>query len=131
MATQQARERMLHRHGITGAQHAALTVIDRHDGITSAELARRCFVTAQTMNGTVSRLAAAGLIERTAHPMHQKLIELRLTTTGRDTYRRADATMSAFDDELAAALPAPTLTTLKSALIEVAARADTMSATAD
>ena len=109
----------------------SIPVIDLRDGITSAELARQCFVTAQTMNGTVSRLAAAGLIERTAHHMHRKLIELHLTTAGRETFLRADAAMAAFDDELAAALPAATLPAVKSALVELAERADTMSATPD
>ncbi|ORB73894.1 MarR family winged helix-turn-helix transcriptional regulator [Mycobacterium scrofulaceum] len=124
MATQQAKERTLRRHKITGAQHAALTIINLYDGITSAELARRCFVTAQTMNSTVSRLEAAKLVARTAHPLHRNLIELRLTEHGRQVYARADAEVAALDDQLAAGFAAAELRALKRALTHIAAVAD-------
>ena len=40
----------LHEHGATLAQYAVLTALDEEPGLSNAELARRAFVTPQTMN---------------------------------------------------------------------------------
>ena len=56
----QTKEQKMRDYGITTAQHAALAVLSDHDGVTSAELARLCGVTPQTMNSTVGRLEARG-----------------------------------------------------------------------
>jgi DNA-binding MarR family transcriptional regulator len=124
MATQQAKERTLRRHGITGAQHAALTIIDQSGGITSAELARRCFVTAQTMNSTVSRLESADLVARTPHPLHRTLIEIHLTERGRRIYQEADVDMVTLDDQLAGALTPADAQALRRTLPRITALAD-------
>src|SRR6201996_6710777 len=71
----QAKEHKLREYGITTAQHSALAVLSDHDEVTSAELARLCGVTPQTMNSTVSRLEARGLVVRKPHPTHRTLIE--------------------------------------------------------
>ncbi|BBA95990.1 putative MarR family transcriptional regulator [Actinacidiphila reveromycinica] len=118
-ATQQAKEQVLREYGITPAQQAALTILSDHDGITSAELARQCQVTPQTMNSTVGRMAARGLVERTPHPMHGTLIEIRLTPQGRDLFERADARVSELDRDLAADLSPAELGTLKTLLTRV------------
>ncbi|MBB4684717.1 MarR family winged helix-turn-helix transcriptional regulator [Amycolatopsis jiangsuensis] len=118
-ATQQAKEQVLRDYGITPAQQAALTIVSEHEGISSAELARQCQVTRQTMNSTVGRLEARGLIQRTPHPMHRTLIELTLTGYGRDLFERADARVSALDTDLAAELSPAELSTLKDLLTRV------------
>ena len=41
---------MLREHGATLAQHAVLTALDEEPGLSNAGLARRAFVTPQTMN---------------------------------------------------------------------------------
>jgi DNA-binding MarR family transcriptional regulator len=122
-ATQQAKERVLREAGITVAQQAALTILSDHDGLTAAELARRCQVTPQTMNSTVGRMEARGLIERTPHPMHGTLIEIHLTQQGRDVFKRADARIEALDSSLAADLSPADLKALKEMLARVTAAA--------
>ncbi|MBT2234235.1 MarR family winged helix-turn-helix transcriptional regulator [Nonomuraea sp. NEAU-A123] len=114
--TQQAKENVLREFGMTAAQQAALAILSDHDGITSAELARKVGVTAQTMNSTVSRLEARGLIARASHPMHGTLIEIRLTDHGRDLFDRADARVAELDTALGANLSAKELDTLKKLL---------------
>lgn len=118
-ATQQAKERALRDYGVTPAQQAALTIISEHDGISSAELARQCQVTPQTMNSTVARLESRGLVRRKPHPMHRTLIELRLTEHGRDVFERADARVSKLDAGLVAGLTPEELDTLKQLLERV------------
>ncbi|MEO6087476.1 MAG: MarR family transcriptional regulator, partial [Umezawaea sp.] len=50
--------------GVTSSQYTALTVLDRRDGLTSAELARNSFVTPQAMADLVVALERRGLIVR-------------------------------------------------------------------
>ena len=122
-ATQQAKERALRELGITPAQQQALTVLSEHEAITSAELARQCQVTPQTMTSTVNRLEAHGLLTREPHPVHKTLIELRLTRQGRGLFERADAKVAELDARLGTGLSAADLATLKSLLDRVAANA--------
>lgn len=50
------------------AHFVALVSIQREPGITGAKLARRAFVSAQTMNSALHRLEEDGLIDRRPHP---------------------------------------------------------------
>ena len=54
--------------GLTVPQCAALAALAQQSGLTAAALARRCFVTPQTMTGIVANLVTAGLIVREADP---------------------------------------------------------------
>jgi DNA-binding MarR family transcriptional regulator len=60
------------------------------DGLSSAELARRGAVTAQTMNQLVARLAARGLVERRRHDTHGRILTLHLTPVGRRMLERCE-----------------------------------------
>src|SRR5215210_8834606 len=55
---------------VTTPQYAALSVLAEEPGISNAALARRSFVTPQTMNQIMLRLEAAGLVGRRPHPEH-------------------------------------------------------------
>lgn len=79
-----ALEPRLARHGVTMATYAALAVLAHDPGLSNAALARRCFVTPQTMNQVVRGLEAEGLIERRAHPDHGRILETRLTPRGQE-----------------------------------------------
>jgi DNA-binding MarR family transcriptional regulator len=68
---------------LTAAQYGALTALEDAPGISSAALARACFVTAQTMNEIVQGLIASGLVTRQAHPEHGRIVQLSLTVEGR------------------------------------------------
>lgn len=68
--------------GLTAPQYAVLAVLEEAPGVSSAELARRCFVTAQTMNAIVAGLQRRALLERGAHPTHGRVLETRLTPAG-------------------------------------------------
>ena len=57
--------------------------MDESTGLSSAQLARRAFVTAQTMNRIVGNLKSGGLIERGPHPDVGRVLEARLSERGR------------------------------------------------
>jgi DNA-binding MarR family transcriptional regulator len=68
--------------GVTRNQYTALTVLRARPGISSAELARRSFVTAQAMNQVIAVLEHDGLIRREPDPSHQKILRTFLTPLG-------------------------------------------------
>ncbi|WEO93626.1 MarR family transcriptional regulator [Streptomyces sp. FXJ1.172] len=69
--------------GITALQYTALTVLERHDGISAAQLARDSFVTAQSMADMVRALEARDLIRREPNPGNRREKIILLTGTGR------------------------------------------------
>jgi DNA-binding MarR family transcriptional regulator len=96
-AATQAKERVLRDYGLTPAQHGVLAILSDHDAVTSAELARLGGVTPQTMNSTVGRLEARGLVVRNPHAVHRTLIEISLTAPGRALFQRADVAAEELD----------------------------------
>ncbi len=78
-----AMDEALRRHGLTTAQYAALSVLEEAPGLSGAELARRCFVTPQTMNEIVAHLETAGLVERRRGD-DARVLRTGLTTAGQD-----------------------------------------------
>ncbi|XVU28819.1 MarR family winged helix-turn-helix transcriptional regulator [Actinoplanes sp. CA-054009] len=69
--------------GITALQYTALTVLERHDGLSAAQLARDSFVTAQTMADMVRALESRGLIRRERNPGNRRELLIHLTEAGR------------------------------------------------
>ncbi len=69
--------------GLTTSQYTALAVLEEGPGISNAELARRSFVTAQTMHRIMTHLLSTGLVKRQPHPTHGRILQMRLTPRGR------------------------------------------------
>jgi DNA-binding MarR family transcriptional regulator len=67
---------------LTTLQYTALTVLERHPGMTSAELARNSFVRAQTMAEMVTYLLGRGLVTRERDPHNRKQYLLSLSAKG-------------------------------------------------
>lgn len=77
--------------GVTALQYTALTVLERHDGLTAAQLARDSFVTAQSMADMVRTLEARGHVARRPNPANRRELLIALTDVGHrllDDYRR-------------------------------------------
>jgi DNA-binding MarR family transcriptional regulator len=76
--------------GLTALQYTALTVLERHPDLSSAQLARNSFVTAQSMADMINALEGRGLIERHRDQADRRRLVVDLTTAGRallDLYR--------------------------------------------
>jgi DNA-binding MarR family transcriptional regulator len=65
--------------GLTALQYTALTVLARHPGMSSSQLARNSFVTAQSIADMVAALEARGLIERHRDASDRRRLVLALT----------------------------------------------------
>ena len=86
--------------GLTTPQYAALLVVEGEEGLSGALLARRCFVTPQTMNGILINLERAGLLERRAHPEHGRVLQAYLTGDGERMLSRAHALVEAIEEQM-------------------------------
>jgi DNA-binding MarR family transcriptional regulator len=85
---------------INVAQYHVLLALSREPGLSGAALARRCMVTPQTMSSVLGTLGDRGLVERTPHPLHQHVLESRLTVSGRELLGRADAEVTRVERKL-------------------------------
>ena len=75
---------------LTGIQYTVLSIVAARDGISSAELSRRFFVTPQTMNEIVSGLERRGLLARVESPQSRRILTARLTEAGSKLLAEAD-----------------------------------------
>lgn len=91
--------------GLTTPQFTALTVLRHRDGLSSAQLARRSFVTPQTMNEMVRALERNGHLERHRDPANRRVLLIALTPSGRDLLERCDPLISAIEAEMLGAIP--------------------------
>lgn len=92
--------------GVTALQYTALTVLDRRDGLTSAELARNSFVTPQAMRDLVTALESRGLIARDHDPEHRRRLLITLTPAGQALLRDTDADVRALEQRMLSGLSA-------------------------
>ena len=86
--------------GLTTPQYAVLSAVSEQPGLSGAALARRCFVTPQTMTGIVGNLAAAGLIVRAPDPEHGRIIQTRLTPNGAEVLMRAHQAVHVIEERM-------------------------------
>src|SRR5712671_6452425 len=86
--------------GLTTPQYAVLTHLEADEPLSGAELARRCFVTAQTMNAILVGMERARLVERAPHAKHGRVIEARLTKRGRAKVQGAHATVFGIEERM-------------------------------
>ena len=86
--------------GLTTPQYAALSVLGDEPGLSGAALARRCFVTPQTMNQILVNLEAAGLVERRPHPEHGRVLQAYLTKRGEKLVSRAHVKVEAVEERM-------------------------------
>jgi len=117
-----AMETALRRHGLTGAQYAALSVLNREPGLSGAELARACNTTAQAMNGVLATLERERLVERRPHPTHGRILQVTLTGEGRRRMSAATPAVRRLEAAMESGVPPEQLALIKTWLAEVAER---------
>ncbi len=97
-------DEVLRETGVTAPQYAALSVLSEEPGVSNAQLARRSFVTPQTMNNILVRLEAAGFVERKAHPEHGRVLQAYLTENGEKLRGECARRVGAVEERMASGL---------------------------
>lgn len=90
--------------GLTTPQYAALSVLEDEAGLSGAALARRCFVTPQTMNQILMNLQGSGMVERRPHPEHGRVLSAYLTRKGAELVALAHGEVGAIEEHMLAGL---------------------------
>ena len=90
--------------GLTTPQYAALSILEDSPGLSGAALARRCFVTPQTMNAIVIQIETRGLVERRPHPQHGRILQASLTVAGQQQVMTAHQTVRRIEERMVAQL---------------------------
>jgi DNA-binding MarR family transcriptional regulator len=69
--------------GLSMAQYAALRALADHPDASASELARRCFVTRQSLHDLLTALRASGLVRTATSPGRGRANALALSPAGR------------------------------------------------
>lgn len=103
--------------GLTALQYTALTVLERHPDLSSAQLARYSFVTAQTMSDMVTTLQSQKLIERHRDAADRRRLVLALTSGGRALLKRYRPEVEELEREMLAELGGDEVAELRRTLL--------------
>ncbi len=101
---------------ITALQYTALTVLQRRDGLSSAQLARNSFVTAQSMADLVGALQRRGFIDRRPDPTNRRRLLISLTADGRTLLAHHEAEVRALEERMLHGLSSREVATLRRTL---------------
>jgi DNA-binding MarR family transcriptional regulator len=117
LAVRSALDDIVRPDGLTALQYTALTVLERHPNLTSAQLARNSFVTAQAMADMVSALRDLGLIERHRDERDRRRLVLALTPDGRRMLGRYRDQVAALEDRMLVGLTDRQIDQLRQSLL--------------
>lgn len=102
--------------GLTAAQYTALTVLERHTDMSSAQLARNSFVTAQSMADMITALEGRKLIERHRDKSDRRRLVVALTDEGRALLDRCRDDVDALEATMLSGLSAAQTKALRATL---------------
>jgi DNA-binding MarR family transcriptional regulator len=90
-AFRRSSEEHLRELGLSMSQYAVLRALADQPGAPAAELARRTFVTRQSLRDVLGGLQKAGLVTVATQPTTRRALPITLTDTGRSLLSQADA----------------------------------------
>jgi DNA-binding MarR family transcriptional regulator len=74
--------------GLTTPQFTVLAALEREGRLSASDLAREFGMTPQTVNVLVRALETGGLLRRSSHPTHGRILLAGLTAAGRRALQR-------------------------------------------
>ena len=90
---------------LTTLQYTALSILGRRgEPLSNAQLARRAYMTPQSMSEVIEALEGKGLIRRDSHPRHRRVLPATLTAKGRRVLAACERAVDEFEDEMLAGL---------------------------
>lgn len=112
-------EQGLQDEAITAGQYMVLNLIVHHEPVSSADLARRANMTAQSMGEFIKAMEAKGLLERRSDPNNRRVIQVSSTAAGRAALVQAEAKVDQIEREYFGCLTVEELAQLKMLLNRV------------
>jgi DNA-binding MarR family transcriptional regulator len=93
-------EQIVSKHGLGIPHYVVLSLLAESPGLPNAELARKAFVTPQSMNEVLKQLEASGLVERQPSPSNARILKAHLTHTGEKKWRSVDRGVQELEERL-------------------------------
>ena len=103
---------------LTVPQYTALSILRDRAGLSNAQLARRSYVTPQSMNEVIAALEREGLVVRAPAANHGRVLETTVTDNGLQVLARCDRAVTEMEDRMLADLDPAARTELLKALTE-------------
>jgi DNA-binding MarR family transcriptional regulator len=101
---------------VSVSEYTALSVLHEGRELSSAQLARRTFVSAQAMHPIVTDLTKRKLLTRRDNPEHGRIQLVRLTVRGQQLLDRCNAASREAEERAFDGLSATQITTLRNSL---------------
>ena len=108
--------------GLTTPQYSVLSELEEFPGLSSADLARKSFVTPQTMNLIVQKLEERQLVRRYESKTHGKIISTEITAEGAELLALAHQRVREVQAQIFGSLSAEEVATLSSLLKKLRGR---------
>lgn len=92
--------------GLTLAQYTVMQVIAELPDASSAEIARQCNVSRQSLQDLIRILRDRGFVRVADQPVSGRSLPIRITPDGRKVLRKADRAISRIEDRMVSGIPA-------------------------
>jgi DNA-binding MarR family transcriptional regulator len=90
--------------GLTVSKYTALSILRDRPGLSNAQLARRTYVTPQSMNEVLVALEADGLIVRSPAANHGRVVQVALSERGNEVLAACDRAVTHMENAMLADL---------------------------
>jgi DNA-binding MarR family transcriptional regulator len=90
--------------GLTVPKYTALSILRDRPGLSNAQLARRTYVTPQSMNEVLRALEADGLVVRSPAANHRRVVEVTLSERGQEVLVACDRAVTHMENAMLADL---------------------------
>ena len=103
--------------GLTVPKYTALSILRDRPGLSNAQMARRSYVTPQSMNEVLASLEADGLIVRAPAANDGRVVEVALSDRGHEVLAACDRAVTHMENAMLADLDDGERTQLREALV--------------
>jgi DNA-binding MarR family transcriptional regulator len=104
-------------YGLTTLQYTTLSVLGHRGELSNAQLARRAYMTPQSMSEVIDALEKKGLVERNQHPNHRRVFPATLTAQGRRVLKACNDAVDELEREMLADLTPHQQRSLRNSLL--------------
>lgn len=87
-------------YGLTVPKYTALSILRDRPGLSNAQLARRTYVTPQSMNEVLAALETDGLIVRSPAANHGRKVEVALSARGSEVLTACDRAVTHMENAM-------------------------------
>ena len=105
-------------HGLTTLQYTTLSILGQGGRLSNAQLARRAYMTPQSMSEVLGALERKGLVNRTSEPAFGRVLPAALTSKGRRVLDACSRAVDALESEMLGDLTPHQVASLRNGLVD-------------